>query len=249
MTLFGESAPSVPVAAVGSVVGSDHVAAFRDNQDGCAARRGYGWSVVVVTDGCGSAPRSEIGAKLGAVFLARAAVARLARLTPRAACDAIHGDLVSSLAATARALGGGAARARDVLADAFLFSWLCAAVGPTRAVVLGQGDGAFAVDGEVTQLDPGPANAPSYAAYALTSGDLARPVLHVDRPAVRVASLVVATDGAAGLLGRGRPLGDLVASGRLAKNPSLLVKALRVAQRGGGARDDATAGAIVRGAP
>ncbi len=237
------------VVAAGTVAGADHVAAFRDNQDGCAVRRAHGWCVAVVTDGCGSAPRSEIGAKLGAIFLARAAVARLARLAPPAACAAIHADLVSSLAAAARALGGGAARARDVLADAFLFSWLCAAIGPTRAVVLGHGDGAFAIDGEVTHIDPGPHNAPPYAAYALTSADAARPVLHVDRPVDRVSSIVVATDGAAGLLGRGRPLGELVASGRFAKNPSLLVKALRVAQRAGGARDDATAGAIVRGAP
>ena len=46
-------------------VGRDHVRVGRNNQDGVFATR----DVVVVTDGCGSQPHSEVGAQLGARFL------------------------------------------------------------------------------------------------------------------------------------------------------------------------------------
>lgn len=245
MTLSG---PTGAVAAAGTVAGADHVAAFRDNQDGFALRREGGWTIAVVTDGCSSTPASDLGARLGALAIARAAARRLPAAPAEGAAAAIADDLARAMAAAARMLGGDPARARAVLADAFLFGWLCAAIGPERAVVLGQGDGAFAVDGAVTTIDPGPDNAPPYPAYALLDVATPGPRVHVDLPASRIARLAIATDGAAHLIGETGAVGG-ISTARLAKNPSLVVKALRVARTRGEIRDDATCAVIARGAP
>src|SRR5687767_12676541 len=54
-----------------SVLGREHARLFRNNQDGVAARVEDGIAVAVVTDGCGSGTSSEVGARLGARFLAQ----------------------------------------------------------------------------------------------------------------------------------------------------------------------------------
>ena len=63
--------------AAGSVAGRMHRRLARPNQDAVSwirARRGV---VLVVCDGCGGAPRSEVGAALGARLWSRALVERL----------------------------------------------------------------------------------------------------------------------------------------------------------------------------
>src|SRR5438093_9977994 len=58
-------------AAAGSIVGTAHLHAGRNGQDGFAIHRQGEVTVAVVTDGCGSAPHSEVGAKIGAAIVAR----------------------------------------------------------------------------------------------------------------------------------------------------------------------------------
>jgi len=60
------------VIAAGSVTGRDHRRAARDGQDGFALLVSAKANVVasVVTDGCSSGRTSEVGARLGAAWIA-----------------------------------------------------------------------------------------------------------------------------------------------------------------------------------
>src|SRR5262245_44235698 len=64
-------------AVAASVIGARHLRAARNGQDAAVAWRGSGAAVVVVCDGCSSGASSEVGARLGAMWFARALAARL----------------------------------------------------------------------------------------------------------------------------------------------------------------------------
>lgn len=66
--------------ASASVCGKDHQRVGRNNQDAVAVERGERHLVLVVSDGCGSSPGSEVGAQLGARLLS---AALLRKLEPR----------------------------------------------------------------------------------------------------------------------------------------------------------------------
>ena len=73
--------------AGGTVLGTEHRHALRNNQDALAFRETEDALIVVVTDGCSSGHSSEVGARLGAAWLA-AAVPELAA----AGADLTTGD-------------------------------------------------------------------------------------------------------------------------------------------------------------
>ena len=75
----------------GRIQGREHRRALRDGQDGLAVWRGPAGLGLAVTDGCGSAPGSEVGARLAATWLASHG--------PRALASGAPGD-------RARRLGG-----------------------------------------------------------------------------------------------------------------------------------------------
>jgi Protein phosphatase 2C len=243
------------LARGGTVVGVDHRRALRNNQDGLAFACGGGWHVVAVTDGCSSGRASEVGARLGAAYLA----ARTLDLAPRA--RDVDDAAASVGAATLAWLDGlaasfGEARRKDAIADMLLFTFLVAAIGPERAVVFGVGDGVVSLNGVTLALDPGPDNAPPYLAYGLL-GRAPAPTVHVDVPACDVRTLAVATDGAVELLARARELLEGGAPQRgldqfeedvvYLRNPSLLQKRLVViGERHGRLHDDTTIGLLRR---
>jgi len=153
---------AAPRAFGASVQGRSHARLGRNNQDGWALAVDPARTAAVVTDGCGSQPRSEVGALLGAHFLARWLVREpISSELPERAALALQGFL----ATVAGGLGGGAA----LLEAQFLFTFLALVREGPRVSVFGLGDGAALVDGTWLQLDPGPENAPPYLAYRLGS--------------------------------------------------------------------------------
>ena len=244
------------VAAAGSVTGREHRRAERDGQDGYAVVATDDLVAAIVTDGCSSGRSSEIGARLGATWIAALVeqsfrgVADAAHA--RAAAEEVAEELLVRLEVLARSLDpAGDVRAARV-EEALLFGFLAAVVTPAVTVVFGIGDGIVVADGLVTVLDPGPDNAPPYIAYGLVGTRLA-PRIHFVGPTAGVEMVAVATDGLTPLAAPdadradNQPsLLDVAADPRYAKNPSLLRKRLVMLADRGTFSDDATVAVVQR---
>jgi hypothetical protein len=258
MTLTGSF-----LAVSGSVTGRDHRRAERDGQDGHAVVITDHVVAAIVTDGCSSGRASEIGARVGAAWLA-ALVEQAFRgvddaTAARAAAGIVTRTLLDRLELLARSFDPAGRVSAARVDAALLFGFLAAVVTPATTIVFGIGDGIVVVDGAITVIDPGPENAPPYLAYALLGGagreseDGGRaslaPRIHFAGATADVGAIGVATDGAAPLVDdAGVSLNAIVADPRYAKNPSLLRKRLIVLSDAGTFADDGTI-AIVRRRP
>lgn len=229
-------------AVAGRVTGREHRRAHRDGQDGLAIVSSPTVCAAIVTDGCSSGRASEVGARLGAAWLADLVARELPATEPALAPERVTSLLVERLDATARSLGGGAILP-EIVGDFLLFGYLVAAVTETHAVVFGVGDGVAWIDGRTERIDPGPENAPAYAAYALLGAEIRPHVLHVG-PAGDLDLVAVATDGAEALLSSEPSLDVVVRDARYVRNPSLLRKQLIVL--GDRLWDDTTIGIVRR---
>ncbi len=252
------------LATSGSVVGREHLRLARGGQDGHATLARRDLAAVVVTDGCSSGRESEVGARLFAPIVLRLVAAHAlgaseahpeptaaARALASALDEALRRELAGILACLAPSTPGTTLLTPSAAVERFLlFGFLAAVVTEAHAIVLGIGDGlvfARGADGagDLTVLDPGPENAPPYAAYALLPGappPAAR--VHLARPAAEIDLLAVATDGLAEL--DSPSLVALASDPRWTKNPSLLEKRLRVLAAEGHFRDDATLAVLRR---
>ncbi|MBS2019087.1 MAG: protein phosphatase 2C domain-containing protein [Deltaproteobacteria bacterium] len=234
MTLFS--------VAAGSVTGQAHRLVDRDGQDGHATVATGAVQAAIVTDGCSSGRTSEVGARIGAAWLAAIIARRFApRMDdPREAADATCAELAERLELLARSMSAEGDLEATTIGEALLFGFLAAVVTREHAIVFGIGDGSVLANDEVLVIDPGPDNAPPYPAYALLGARVPARVHFVGRAAdVRV--LGVATDGLVPAL----HLRELAWTRKLSTNPSLLGKRLRVLAREHRFGDDATV-AIVR---
>lgn len=245
MTLSAER-----LAAAGSVTGRDHRRAERDGQDGCAVVSTDEVVAAIVTDGCSSGRQSEVGARLGAAWLAASIARRFAAdvATPdgaTAAAAAVTEDLVARLGELARSFDDGDVAAR--VSEMLLFGFLAAAVTRDVAIVFGVGDGVALVEATagraVVRVDPGPQNAPPYPAYALLGAAIA-PRVHWIGATADVVAIAVGTDGAGAL--SDDAIAEAARDPRLAKNASLLRKRLVVLANEGRFFDDATLGVVAR---
>src|SRR5882672_1658290 len=97
-TMTADSAIRVAAAAV---IGARHLRAARNGQDAAIAWAGAETAAVVVCDGCGASPSSEVGARLGASLVIRSLAQRLSR-GERPACDelwtGVRADVARALA-------------------------------------------------------------------------------------------------------------------------------------------------------
>lgn len=225
--------------AAGSVAGRHHAHAGRNNQDAWAWTRSDAGVVAVVCDGCSSAPRSEVGAALGARLLVQALQAELvAKVDPLEAHERAHRRVLGHLASLAEAMSGaplGTEAFAATVAEHFLFTVVGFALGREGGWAFAVGDGALNVDGTLTVLGPFPDNAPPYLAYALLGG-LPPPALEL-RPldVDRLGCIVAATDGAASL--DFAPLRD---DPRVLTNPDMARRLVWQQARACGFDDDAT---------
>ena len=223
------------VLAAGSVTGRDHRRAQRDGQDGFAVVAKPNVVAAVVTDGCSSGRTSEVGARLGAAWIATLIEERFAGVSDedaaRIAAQRVVDDLVRRLGDLSATLGSSA----QVVGEMLLFGFLAGVVTDAIAIVFGVGDGLARIDGNVTVIDPGPDNAPTYAAYALLGARIEPRVLFIGA----AECIAIATDGV-----DATTLGELAADPRLEKNASLLRKRMNVLAEEGRFDDDATVAVI-----
>lgn len=214
-------------------------------------------TAAIVTDGCSSGKASEVGARLGARWLAelitREASAERREHEPHEAeaeaasfAARVTSALVDRIEIVARSLSQTGELDAAVATEMLLFGFLAAAiVRDDFAIVFGVGDGFAWVDGEATVIDPGPENAPVYAAYGLFGRAIEPRILHVS-PASAVGTIAVGTDGVLPLLEDREAFGALVRDERLPFNPSLLRKRLLVLSDRALFWDDASLGLVVR---
>lgn len=250
------------VVAWGSVSGRHHRRLQRDNQDGVAVAATPQRVVIAVADGCSAGRHSEVGARLCARWLC----AWLPRYAPRAGAladveqlAAVGAGLQAFLRGWALALCPDPAALPAVVQDFCLTTVLAAILDDDHLAIIGAGDGAFSVNGQLTVLEPGPGNRPAYLAYAMLERDqLARDAprprlaLHRILATTDVDSVLLATDGLLELRERPQqPLrdGSLVGGPeqferqpRFVHNPSLVQKRLtQLAAVEGLLEDDTTA--------
>ncbi len=243
MTLSGTFA-----VAAGGVTGRDHRRAERDGQDGHAVVATDAVVAAVVTDGCSSGKKSEIGARIGAAWIATL-IERTFRgggggeALARAGAAEVARELLVRLELLARSMdASGDVRSANI-GDCLLFGFLAAVVTDDVAMVFGIGDGIVVAGDVVIPIDPGPDNAPPYAAYGLLREPI-DPVVHFVGRARDVDVLAVATDGLSSL--DAASLVTVCADPRYAHNASLLRKRLIVLSDAGKFSDDATIGVVRR---
>ena len=228
--------------ASGSVQGREHWLARRNNQDAVCVAAGADSLVAVVADGCGSAPHSEVGARLVAALLARALAARAGDLTgASAAMPAVAAAMDEVLAALERLAGGRDAAALPWVRDHLLATTLGVVVTAERGVVFRLGDGVVGVNGDLA-THAAPDNAPPYLAYRLVPTGCCRldssaiaPVIEWEGAAESLVSVVLATDGAgelrAGEHDAHATLRAWLADDRLFRHPAALGRRLTLLAR------------------
>lgn len=227
--------------ATGSVQGREHARLFRNNQDGVCARADGDVAIAVVTDGCGSGADSEVGARLGARFLAQnvPALARTHGVGPVLAEKAIEA-LAAWMETVVAALDEGA------IAEQWLFTVLCAVMDEKTSLIFGVGDGVWRADVVGRVLEAGEKNAPDYVGYRLVPAlgeKMGAAVVHFCGEA---RELSIATDGLSGVAGFFDGLHD---DALIWRNPMSLQRRLRVlADRERVLHDDTTVALLKRGA-
>ena len=166
--------------AGGSVVGRDHVAILKNNQDAFAIFDGKADKedvlIGVVCDGCGSGHHSEVGAQLAARTLTSSLHRWLS--FSKFPCGnqfslLVKAEVLEVIKFCARSLQGN----RPVLNAAiiehyFLFTTLIVVVRKDVTWIMSMGDGVYSVNGEPTILQPRAGNAPVYLAYNLVKTTL-----------------------------------------------------------------------------
>lgn len=184
--------------AGGSITGRAHSSSGRNNQDAFHFERSDGLAVGVVCDGCGSSPRSEVGAAIGARLVATA-VLEEARRAREPDFEAARTRVLRTLASLVDGMGG---TAQEVVDDFLLFTVVGAVVTPERTWIFSIGDGLYAVNGVQTRLGPFPHNEPPYLGYALLGMDEVDTRFRVAGPwtTPAVESLLIGSDGVADLV-------------------------------------------------
>jgi hypothetical protein len=153
--------------ASGSVIGREHrnINVPKNNQDGLTIVRKKKRTVAVVTDGCGSSPHSEVGAQLGAHFVAEAVADRARRgISSEHEWDYTLHSILNCIRDTTRMMYGNPA---IHVVNYFLFTIVGVLLTDRQATFFAVGDGVVVVNGELTKLGPFPDNEPPYAAYGL----------------------------------------------------------------------------------
>lgn len=200
--------------------------------------RGRKSLTLVVSDGCGSAPASELGALFACRWVERFASERDAQ-PARSFASELGRQLPAAVEALARSLTPQGEDLATTLEQSFLFTLLVARLDLVSGAltIFGCGDGVVVVDDNVFEVGRNPDNAPDYIAYRVLNPSRGAVTIFHEQEGASAAMVAVATDGASSLLGDGvvsteatggqsvRPLGEWLHA-LPHHNPSLLQKRL-----------------------
>ncbi len=183
--------------AGGSVRGRMHTEAGRNNQDALYWLQEDDFTVAVVTDGCGSAPHSEVGARLGARLLTHRLVQSMrAGVSMPAAINEACQETLGALIRLCTGLAPDDGSWPKIGEEYFLFSFIGTVLTPQKIYIFWLGDGVYAVDSIVTVLGPYPNNAPPYLWYRTRGAEWEHVIVKESYVTTAVQSLLIGTDGA-----------------------------------------------------
>jgi hypothetical protein len=225
--------------AGGSVAGRAHMAAGRNNQDAFFWTSTEEGLVAVVCDGCSSGLHSEVGAKVGARFVAQA-TARLcgANLSTQDLLECVKADVLARLRLLATEMGSDTFH--RTVAEYFLFTVVGVVLTSRMATTFSMGDGLVCVNGARRILGPYPNNEPPYLGYGLLSRGSPFEI-HGSVPTDELQTLLVGTDGASDIDVDQEQLETMCADDRIFRNPDMVRRRLTVMrQRQRGITDDTT---------
>lgn len=215
-----------------SITGAEHLRTNRCNQDAVAVAATSAGFLLAVADGCSGGRHSEWGARLAVSWLCSNAPHLL---EPELGSPPLEEALLSTLETISGSLISTEQAKPSFVHDHLLFTLLVALIGTSHTLILGAGDGCFAVNGELVKLDED--NCPNYLGYGLLEGN-PKPRLRIlaQTQTSDLQSLLLATDGALALeRTQNEPtnkatdqfgLAEFWTAHRYVKNPSLMQKRL-----------------------
>lgn len=205
--------------AGGSIPGGDHLQRGntligKNNQDARCIHQDAQATIAIVSDGCGSWPRSEVGSNIGSQLLKTALLRQWPRHAARAkthgfdkllpmVLEATRQDVIAQLRLLSQAIAGDGSFSAAIC-DNFLFTLVGALITECGAGFFAIGDGLIIVNGEEHRIGPFPGNEPPYISYALTptrwKDEELRFVIHKVLPVAELKHFLIGTDGAGDLL-------------------------------------------------
>ncbi|MEK7090377.1 MAG: protein phosphatase 2C domain-containing protein [Patescibacteria group bacterium] len=162
--------------AGGTVIGTDHAKAGKNNQDAFCWIASDNAIVAVVTDGCSDAPHSEVGAKIGARIIAETVSRRVENYNnsitallptpypPYPFWENTYSEILSESGNIVTALG---VNKKQIILDYFLFTVVGVLITPWTTIIFSIGDGMIFLNTESEKNGPYPNNAPPYLGYKL----------------------------------------------------------------------------------
>ncbi len=179
--------------AFGSVVGRTHSLMGRANQDAVVVRSNESNVALVVSDGCGSATHSEVGAWFFANVLATAlSQTKGAEMIEPHYATKLQRQLLSHMQQLALTMGNDVA---ETVREYFLFTLIAAVIADDHAAVFVLGDGLVSINGSVSTFGPFAGNAPPYLGHIFMGKEESFTLFRSMRT-TEVDSIVIATDGA-----------------------------------------------------
>lgn len=208
--------------ASGTVLGKDHRREGRNNHDGCFFWVDDNALVAVVTDGCGSSKHSEIGAKLGARLIVKAAASTIDRYgTDNTYLERVRQDVLAQLRVIALQMGNSLS---EVVNDYLLFTVVGVVMSRRMATFFSIGDGHIIVNNSAIELGPFSNNMPPYMSYGLVPTSLQETApeqlqfkTNLVMPSIELDSFLIGTDGIGHLIcseeklipGKDEPVGPI----------------------------------------
>lgn len=194
--------------AAGTTVGRNHRLVGRNNQDSFSIVRNKDLIISTVTDGCSSSPFAEVGSTLGATILNKIIEREFLywRSKPDKASvcmdwtgfsEAVRESLLSEIRTFAYSTG---LPMKEAIYRYFLFTFISCIVTPQMTYVIGIGDGVYAHNEEIVEIDEFPGNKPPYVAYGLLDGvypdeNSLYICTHLVASTSDVASILIGSDG------------------------------------------------------
>ena len=114
--------------------------------------------------------------------------------------------------------------------DYLLFTILGAVITDLETVTFSMGDGAIAINGELTQIPAYPNNAPPYLAYGLYKPEAINFEIRDRLPTEKLESLFIATDGIEDLV-KSEDINQFWQEDRYFKNPDAIRRKLAMLNR------------------